>query len=115
MKPLTVEIEDSGIEMIRPMRINGMSSARHVESILRLANSWRWDDLNEYQQRLYEAGNRGHRHFSEVVPIQLDRKKTLIPLLNAISNKAVHRPWSAADTIDQQVSHATTLLRDPSR
>ena len=48
------------------MRINGMSSARHVESILRLANSWRWDDLNEYQQRLYEAGNRGWRNFSEV-------------------------------------------------
>ena len=44
-------------------------------------------------------------------PIQLDRKKTLIPLLDAISKKAVHRPWSAADTIESQVT-ATDLIEE---
>ena len=30
VKPLTVKIEDSGLEMVRPMRINRMSSVRQA-------------------------------------------------------------------------------------
>ena len=104
VKPLTVKIEDSGLEMVRPMRINRMSSVRQarlltletfpktwifknlvkVESMLRLANSWRWDDLNEIQQMLYEAGNRGWRYFSDVVPIQFRDQKIVTIWLSTL-------------------------------
>jgi hypothetical protein len=58
MKPTTIEIEDSGLEQRRPMRIRRISSVRQIESILRLTNSWRWKDLNSQQKRLYQLGNR---------------------------------------------------------
>ena len=84
MKPLTVKVEETGLEMRRPMRVRRMSTVKQMESILRLVHSWRWDELNKYQQDLIEMGNRGYRYFECVHPVSSEQPQTLGPLFDSI-------------------------------
>lgn len=93
MKPTTIQIEESGLEQRRPMRIRKISSVRQIESILRLTNSWRWNDLNRHQQRLYNMGNRGWRYFESIFPISMELPQTLNPIFEKIGEKALLKPW----------------------
>ena len=92
MKPLTVKVEETGLEMRRPMRVRRMSTVKQMESILRLVHSWRWDELNKYQQDLIEMGNRGYRYFECVHPVSSEQPQTLGPLFDSIRKvDQIHR------------------------
>ena len=92
MKPLTVKVEETGLEMRRPMRVRRMSTVKQMESILRLVHSWRWDELNKYQQDLIEMGNRGYRYFECVHPVSSEQPQTLGPLFDSIRKvNQIHR------------------------
>jgi len=99
MKPLTVKVEETGLEMRRPMRVRRMSTVKQMESTLRLVHSWRWDELNKYQQDLIEMGNRGYRYFESVHPVSSEQPQTLGPLFDAISQFSVRRPWNIEDAL----------------
>mgnify|MGYP000522944925 CR=1 FL=1 len=103
MKPTTIEIEESGLEQRRPMRIRRVSAVRQIESILRLTNSWRWKDLNGYQKRLYNMGNRGWRYFESVFPISMELPQTIDPIFERLGEKALHKPWVPERLLEGQL------------
>ncbi len=104
MKPATITIEESGLEQRRPMRIRRVSAVRQVESIIRLTNNWRWQELNNYQQQIFMMGNRGWRYFESVFPVSMELPQTLHPIFEQLGEKAQPKPWSAEKLLEGQLN-----------